>query len=220
MMCYSWSGRYKVCSYYVIKTICVFTKRKEEATKGWADKEEKRKGKNPRIGSLEPVQWAGSWNSSSCHIATEEKCFMCSIIIKCSACLFPTLFASIHWFSNAALLRAEEIVALKIKIVSFLKAIKTKISWGEKGKMWYPHLQTFFVCVLSCVRLFATPWTVVHQAPLSMGFPRHEYQNGLPFPPPGDVPDPGVEPMSLASPTLAGGFFMTAPPGKPSSILY
>ena len=55
-----------------------------------------------------------------------------------------------------------------------------------------------------------TPWTVVScQAPLSMGFSRQEYWSGLPFPSPGDLPDPGIEPMSL---TLAGGFFT---PGKP-----
>ena len=51
------------------------------------------------------------------------------------------------------------------------------------------------------------PWTVAHQAPLSMGFPRHEYWSGLSFPPPGDLPDLGIEPGSLASPELAGGFF-------------
>ena len=49
------------------------------------------------------------------------------------------------------------------------------------------------------------------QAPLSMGFSRQEYWSGLPFPPPGDLPHPGIEPMS---PTLAGGFFTTEPPGK------
>ena len=48
---------------------------------------------------------------------------------------------------------------------------------------------------------FVTPWTVAHQAPLSMGFPRQEYWSGLPFPPPGDLPDPGIEP---GSPALAG----------------
>ena len=50
----------------------------------------------------------------------------------------------------------------------------------------------------SCVRLFATPWTVTHQAPLSMGFSRQEYWSGLPFPSPGDLPDPGFEPGSPA----------------------
>ena len=60
-----------------------------------------------------------------------------------------------------------------------------------------------------------TPWTVAHQAPLSMGFSREEYWSGLPFPPPGDLPDPGIEPMSPVSPALAGGCFTTEPPGKP-----
>ena len=54
--------------------------------------------------------------------------------------------------------------------------------------------------MLSCVWLFATPWTVAHQAPLSMGFPRQGYWSGLPFPSPGNIPDPGIEPISLASP--------------------
>ena len=58
------------------------------------------------------------------------------------------------------------------------------------------------VFVFSHVQFFATPWTVACQAPLSMGFSRQEYWSGLPFPPPGDVPDPGIEPVSLV---LAGG---------------
>ena len=63
---------------------------------------------------------------------------------------------------------------------------------------------------LSCVQLFATLWTVAHQAPLSMGFSRQEYWSGLPCPPPGDLPDPEIEPMSLTSPALAGRFFTTS----------
>ena len=51
-----------------------------------------------------------------------------------------------------------------------------------------------------------TPWTVPHQAPPSMGFSRQEYWSGLPCSPPGDLPDPGIEPLSLLSPALAGGF--------------
>ena len=67
--------------------------------------------------------------------------------------------------------------------------------------------------LLSCVRLFATPWGVVRQAPLSLGFSRQEYWSGLPaFPSPGDLPDPGIDPWS---PALAGRFFTTEPPGKP-----
>ena len=63
----------------------------------------------------------------------------------------------------------------------------------------------------------ATAWTVALQAPLSMGFPRQEYWNGLPFPPPGDLPHPEMEPSSLA---LAGAFFTTGPPGKPMTFKY
>ena len=59
---------------------------------------------------------------------------------------------------------------------------------------------------LSRVQLFATPWTVASQAPLSMGFSRQRYWNGLPFPLLGNLPDPGIEPKS---PALAGGFFDT-----------
>ena len=66
--------------------------------------------------------------------------------------------------------------------------------------------------MLSHVRLFATSRTVAHQAPLSMRFSRQEHWSGLPFPSPGDLPDPGIEPMS---PVLAGGFFTTEPPRKP-----
>ena len=61
--------------------------------------------------------------------------------------------------------------------------------------------------VLSCVRHFATPWTVAHQAPLSMGFPRQEHWSRLPIPAPGDLPHPGIQPLSPESPALAGRFF-------------
>ena len=59
---------------------------------------------------------------------------------------------------------------------------------------------------------FVIPWTVACQAPLSVGFPRQEYWSELPFPSPGDLPNPGFEPMSSA---LAGGFFTTEPPTRP-----
>ena len=62
------------------------------------------------------------------------------------------------------------------------------------------------VKLLSCVQLCVTPWSVARQAPLSMGFSWQEYWSGLLCPPPGDLPDPGIEPMSLISPALAGGF--------------
>ena len=91
-------------------------------------------------------------------------------------------------------------------------------SLGENGHMymygWVPLLSTrnyhnfvcySVMCVLSCfscVQLFATPWTVACQAPLSMGFSRQNYWSGLPLLPPGYLPDPGIKPVSLMSPSL------------------
>ena len=69
------------------------------------------------------------------------------------------------------------------------------------------------MCVCACdqsfshIRLFATLWTVPCQAVLTMRFPRQEYWSGLPFSPPGDIPNPGIELASPASPALAGEFF-------------
>ena len=68
-------------------------------------------------------------------------------------------------------------------------------------------------CMLSCfshIRLFTTLWTVAHQAPLSVGFSRQEHWSGLPCSPPEDLPNPRMEPESLVSPALAGGFFITS----------
>ena len=67
-----------------------------------------------------------------------------------------------------------------------------------------------YVCL--CMR---TPWARVHQAPLPMGLSQQEYWSGLPFSPPGDLPNPGIEPASLASPALAGGSLPPMPPRKP-----
>ena len=66
----------------------------------------------------------------------------------------------------------------------------------------------------SCIQLCATLQTAASQAPPSMGFSRQEYWSGLPYPPPADLPDPGIKPMSPASPALAGRLFTTVPPGK------
>ena len=65
-------------------------------------------------------------------------------------------------------------------------------------------------CMLSRVRLFLTLWTVLCQAPLPMEFSKQEYWDGLPFPSPEDLPNPGMEPASLVSPALAGRFFTTS----------
>ena len=71
------------------------------------------------------------------------------------------------------------------------------------------------VCMAQLCPTLRSPWTIACQAPLSMKFSRQEYWSGLPFPIPGDIPNPGIEPASLTSPALASRFFTTAPPGKP-----
>ena len=82
--------------------------------------------------------------------------------------------------------------------------------------MWYHAV----LCHFSYVQLCAALWTVAHQAPLSMGFSRQEYWNGLPYLPSEVLPDPGVEPVSLKSPALAGRFFTTGTTWEaPSQVL-
>ena len=85
--------------------------------------------------------------------------------------------------------------------------------WGRRH--WRKVVKRYmFVCAQSliCNRLFVTPWTVVHQAPIVWGFPWQEHWSGFLFPPPGDLPNPGIEPESSA---LTGSFFTTELPGKP-----
>ena len=72
---------------------------------------------------------------------------------------------------------------------------------------------------LSCVRLCVMVWTVAHQAPLSVGFSRQECWSGLLCPPPGDLPEQGIEPVSLKSPAMAGGFFTTSATWKAQSSI-
>ena len=69
----------------------------------------------------------------------------------------------------------------------------------------------------SCVQLFATPWIVALQVPLSMGFSRHEYWSGLPCPPPGDLAHPGIKPSCVSC--IAGEFFTAEPPGTDEALL-
>ena len=95
------------------------------------------------------------------------------------------------------------------------------VTFSSRGRYSSPSLSTYPACVLSHfsrVRLFATLWTT-HQAPLSMGFPRKEYWSGLSFPPPGDLPHPGIKLSSLVSCT--GRFFTTSTTWEsPRQILY
>ena len=77
-----------------------------------------------------------------------------------------------------------------------------------------------YMQLLSRVQLFTAPWTLTYQPRLSLKFSRLEYWSSLPFPVPGDLPDPRVKPQTLKSPALASRFFTTASPGLPSIWLY
>ena len=108
-----------------------------------------------------------------------------------------------------------------------LYSFKSESTIGRIHYRKYNHnknsMSFLCACVLSCfshIQLFETAWTVVHQAPLFMGFSRQEYWIGLPFPSPEDLPNAGIEPMSLMSLELAGGFLPLAPSGKPQFSLY
>ena len=86
----------------------------------------------------------------------------------------------------------------------------------EDSKVLAPlHQQLASKCpnAYSVMSLYYPPWIIACKAPLSMGFSKQEYWSGLPLPPPGDLPDPGIKPMS---PTLAGIFFTAELPGKPA----
>ena len=114
----------------------------------------------------------------------------------------------------------------KLKIifnVSFPLSSKNLACWtcGQNTFSYGPSFSgesaSQMLSVLSRVQLFVTPWTVTHQALLSMGFPRQEYWIRFPFPSLGDLPCSGIESVS---PALAGKFFTTEPPGKPLSFQF
>ena len=89
--------------------------------------------------------------------------------------------------------------------------IKMLFTFAEANCYYY------FLQLLSHVWCFVTPWTVAYQAPLSMGFSRQEYWCGLPFPSPGNIPDPGIEPWS---PALQADALLSEPPGCPYKRLW
>ena len=110
------------------------------------------------------------------------------------------------------------ILSSSSSLVSYLYGLKVGVGSFDHVKSSFVQLliltEGMCMCVIR-VWLFATLWTVACQAPLSMGFPRQEYWSGLPFPSPGDLPHPGTETISLASPALQADSLPSEPPGKP-----
>ena len=97
-------------------------------------------------------------------------------------------------------------------LFSVVRGILKLTGWIKFPKHPSSHSPSKCMCaeLLSRVQLFVTPWTVARQAPLSTGFSRQEHWSGLPCPPPGNLPDPGIDSTSLMSPAQAGKFFITS----------
>ena len=126
------------------------------------------------------------------------------------------LFNMLSWFVIAFLPRRKHLLISSLQplfavILEPRKILHFCLPWSD-GTRCYVALFCEWVKSLSRVWLFVTPWTVAHQAPPSVGFSRQEYWSGLPFPSPGDLPDPGIEPRSSA---LRADALTSEPPGSP-----
>ena len=152
--------------------------------------------------------WIKSLNSAFIHLQEQKLPLQCFTFQELEACTIRSLTVSNLQYSSGLLLPITNFFSMNV--FSSMKARTVLLE--------FTVLSSLCVCVwaqlLSHVQLFVTLWTISCQAPLSTGFSRQEYWRGLPFPATRDYPDPEIEPMSPASPALAGGFFTTEPPGK------
>ena len=121
---------------------------------------------------------------------------------KCwGSCNLGQMIWSMRFFFSSKNLKSQCLTSVERR-VPISRITTNKISFHNWVIVLYSGTRPYLTLV--------TPWTEAHQAPLSMEFSRQEYWSGLLFPPPGDLPNPGIEPSSLASPALAGGFFTTS----------
>ena len=121
-----------------------------------------------------------------------------------------------RFFPSLHSLGLYNINVLCLRTVSGLNLLANSVNYGSRPALYKDSVQLSSVQLLSRVQLFVTLWTVAHQAPPSMGFSRQEYWSGLPFPSPGYLPDPGIEPRS---PVLQADALTSEPPGKPKVIV-
>ena len=141
-----------------------------------------------------------------CRILLIIRGILCSEMLKYDKRNRKGSEKGVPWWSSGW---DSVLLLLRTLVQSLVGDLRSNKPCGMAKKAAVPCIG---LCVLSRVWLFVTPWTVACQAPLSMGFYRWEYWSGLPFPSQGDLPNPGIEPMSPAS---TGRFFTTEPPGKP-----
>ena len=131
------------------------------------------------------------------------------------AVLVPALVASLASARLKSDVGAQAWAGVRGPQTSRPGSVYTLFIYPETWEVTLLDVAVKFKCSsLSRVWLFSAQWTVAPQAPLSVGFSRQEYWAGLPCPPPGGLPDPGTEPMSVTSPTFSGWFFTIVPLGK------
>ena len=163
-----------------------------------------------------------SWGQVSGHVLLSRECFTVKVFLthvetvwKCKS------FELRHWPGGSGILGLllgflhNSVLILTILPLLYSLRLRTfYLLFCYSSYLLLYHIpRRTCVCVLSHfshVGFLATLWTVACQAPLSMGFSRQEYWSGFPCPPPGDLPDPGIEPSSVMSPALAGWFFTTS----------
>ena len=129
------------------------------------------------------------WSTGQKSISEEDKEFSKVVIVVAVQLLSCVQLFATSWTATHQPSLSFTIFQSLLKFISI-----ESVKWSEAKS-------------LSHIWLFATPWTVAYQAPLSMGFPRQEYWSELPFPSPGDLPEPGNETVSCT----AGGFFTAEP---------
>ena len=141
-----------------------------------------------------------------------------------SGCRFLVREPTITLVSSGATTEVANWVCGESVLLVLDRWSKEETRWGRMcpnpGLLW--TMTSLYACMLSHfghVQLFETLRTVAHRDPLSKGFFRQEYWSGLPYPPPGDLPDSRMELTSLMSPSLAAGHFTIVPPGKPMTFL-
>ena len=148
------------------------------------------------------------WNGRDCGTSKMNHCqsYQRLVFIQRRWCSFGEIGSPLLWASSRRPIISN-------KYCSKLEQIKAALGKKYLKLVNRKHLIFYHACVISHfshVWLFATLWTVTHQAHLSMEFSRQEYWSGWPCPPPRDYPDPGIKPTSLMYPALAGRFFTTS----------
>ena len=143
----------------------------------------------------------------------------------CEYWLLQIKWTKTNWLKTTLLLERDAVSAPK-KL--FFNQLYFHLKERQEGTLFFSRRRCVCVCVCMRARACAhvlryvwfsvTPRTVARQAPIFMEFSRQEYWSGLPFLPPGDLHDPGIQPESLEPPALAGGFFTSRSPGRPRMI--